>query len=73
MIPDAWLPQSPKAVTSARVSPRSRPAAAAAPKDPQSAVGWKPRRWNAPGATLPTAAITSTPATIAASTSAPEA
>ena len=74
MIPLAWLPQSPKAVaSSAAVSPRSRPAAAAAPKDPHSAVGWKPRRWNAPGQALPTAAMTSTPATIAASTSAPEA
>jgi hypothetical protein len=74
MSPLAWLPQSPKAVVSwAGVSPRRRPAATAAPKGPQSAVGWKPRRWNAPGQARPTAAITSTPATIAASTSPPEA
>ena len=74
MIPLAWLPQSPNAVASwAAVRPRSRPVAAAAPNAPQSAVGWKPRRWNAPGQARPTAAMTSTPATSAASTSPPEA
>jgi hypothetical protein len=42
MIPLAWLPQMPKACASASSdNPYSRPAAAAAPKLPVIAVGWK--------------------------------
>ena len=43
--PAARLPQSPRA-SSIRdgSSPRTRPAAAAAPNTPQVAVGWNPRR-----------------------------
>ncbi len=41
MMPEAWLPQMPKACTSwSSVNPWSRPAAAAAAKLPVSAVGW---------------------------------
>ena len=49
MMPEAWLPQMPKARTSASSdNPRSRAVAAAAAKLPVMAVGWKWRAWNAP-------------------------
>ena len=72
MMPEAWLPQMPKARTRASSDiPRSRAVAAAAAKLPVRAVGWKWRAWNAPGTARPTRHITSTPATSAASTSRP--
>ena len=74
MIPPAWLPPIPNAWTScARSSPWSFPAAAAAPKVPATAVGWKWRAWSAPGTARPTRHITSTPAIRASSTARPEA
>ncbi len=51
--------------------PVRRAAAQVAPKIPQIAVGWKPRAWNLPEAAVPIRVITSLPATMAASTSAP--
>ena len=71
-IPDAIEPAIPSARVAVSASkPASRETAAAAPKTPQIAVGWKPRPWNAPGSAIPTRQTTSLPATIAASTSRP--
>ena len=44
-----------------------------APKIPQIAVGWKPRRWNSPEAAIPSRVTTSFAPTIAVSTSRPDA
>jgi hypothetical protein len=74
MIPPAWLPQIPKALTSwSSVSPRSLAAAAAAAKLAVMEVGWKWRAWSAPGTMSPTRHITSTLAMSASSTARPEA
>jgi hypothetical protein len=43
--PAAWLPATPSAVVMpAASSPKTTPAAAAAPKAPHVPVGWNPRR-----------------------------
>ena len=66
------LPAIPNALAaSATDSPRRRAAAAVAPKMPQIAVGWKPRRWNSPGVAIPIRVTISLPATIAARSSRP--
>src|SRR2546427_676289 len=72
MMPEAWLPQMPKAFTSASSeSLNSWPAAAAAAKPAVIAVGWKWRACSAPGTASPTRHMTSTAAMSASSTARP--
>ena len=74
IMPEAWLPQMPKARTSwSSLSRRSRAAAAALAKEAVTAVGWKCRAWKAPGTARPTRHITSTAAMAASSASRPPA
>ncbi|OGK94761.1 MAG: hypothetical protein A2X50_09250 [Candidatus Rokubacteria bacterium GWF2_70_14] len=73
-IPAAWLPQSPSALTSAPSgSPARRAATAAQANVPQSAVGWKPRSWKAPGAAPARRQPSSRPTTSASSMERPSA
>src|SRR5262245_62020905 len=72
--PPANEPAIPSALAVASgPQPARRAADVAAPKTPQTAVGWKPRPWNRPDAAMPTRVTTSLPPTIAASTSRPPA
>ena len=64
MMPDAMLPAMPSALVSCRGDRRSvAPTPAAAPSAPITAVGWKPARWIAVGATSARRHISSVPTT----------
>ncbi len=64
MMPDAMLPAMPSAeVSCAALSPSVAPTPAAAPSAPITAVGWKPWRWIAVGATRARRHINSLPTT----------